>query len=159
MKIIQMIGYIVLIGMITACQSSPPEQQEQHVQNIGQQGMREVDQAHVRDSQTVANHLSELATNVNGVNHAVTVVAGQYAVVGLDVNATLDQSEVGAIKYQVAESLQDDPYGDHVVITADTDILTRLRDMQSEIDRGKPAHLFLEELASIVGRLMPITSQ
>ena len=73
----------------------------------------------------------------------------------IDVNQKLDRSRVSSIKYTVAEALQKDPYGANAVITADADTTYRLKQMATEIKRGHPIGGVMEELADIVGRLMP----
>ena len=61
--------------------------------------------------QEISQHLVELSTSIPNVNDATAVVLGPYAIVGIDVNQNLDRSEVGSIKYSVAESLKNDPHG------------------------------------------------
>ncbi|HLR41015.1 MAG TPA: YhcN/YlaJ family sporulation lipoprotein, partial [Virgibacillus sp.] len=59
----------------------------------------------------LADHLANVAGDVPNVKDATAVVAGPYAVVGIDVDKDLDRSRVGTIKYSVTEALQHDPYG------------------------------------------------
>lgn len=107
-------------------------------------------------NQRIAEHLAGIATDVPDVEGATAFIAGPYAVVGIDVEATLDRSEVGAIKYNVTEALLDDPYGRTAVVIADADATERIRGMSREAQAGAPAHGFMEELAGIVGRYMPV---
>lgn len=120
---------------------------------------------HVKDSadvqvdrktgQEVSAHLVELATRVPNVNDATAVVLGPYAVVGIDVNSDLDRERVSTIKYSVAESLKNDPYGATAIILADADSFVRLQEMGRDIQNGRPITGVMEELAEIVGRVMP----
>ena len=64
------------------------------------------------------------------MNDATAVVLGPYAIVGIDVNKNLDRSEVGSIKYSVAESLKNDPYGARAVVVADPDMNARVKGSQ-----------------------------
>ncbi|MGD6818405.1 YhcN/YlaJ family sporulation lipoprotein [Metabacillus sp. 84] len=105
--------------------------------------------------QQISKHLVEIANRVPDVNDATAVVLGKYAIVGIDVNAKLDRSKVESIKYAVAESLKDDPYGATAIVVADADTNQRLRQMANEIQQGRPIGGILDELASIVGRVMP----
>ncbi|WP_126425948.1 YhcN/YlaJ family sporulation lipoprotein [Brevibacillus marinus] len=105
--------------------------------------------------QAKADRLVQLASKVPNVNDATAVVIGRWAVVGIDVDAHLDRPEVGVIKYSVAEALKEDPQGATAVVTADPDIVQRLREMAADIRQGRPVAGFAEELADIVGRLMP----
>jgi YhcN/YlaJ family sporulation lipoprotein len=108
-----------------------------------------------KSGQEIAKHLVKIATSVPNVNDATAVVVGKYAIVGIDVDSKLDQSRVGTIKYSVAESLQKDPYGANAIIIADPDLNARLREIAKEVNRGRPVQGFIDELASIVGRVMP----
>lgn len=106
-------------------------------------------------SEQIAEHLVEITNSVPNVIDATAVVAGDYAVVGIDVDKDLERSRVGTIKYTVAESLRKDPYGANAIVIADPDTFTRLQEMGEEIQNGRPIAGVVEELAGIVGRLMP----
>ncbi|THF75616.1 YhcN/YlaJ family sporulation lipoprotein [Cohnella fermenti] len=103
----------------------------------------------------VANHLEKLASGVQGVRGATCVVFGKYAVVGIDVEPTLERSRVGTVKYAVAEAFRKDPYGIDAVVTADIDMAQRLREIRTDVKAGRPIAGFAEEMADIVGRLVP----
>jgi YhcN/YlaJ family sporulation lipoprotein len=112
-------------------------------------------QADRKTGQEISAHLVELASRVPNVNDATAVVLGPYAVVGIDVNSDLDRERVSTIKYSVAESLKNDPYGATAVIIADADTYVRLQEMGRDIQNGRPLAGILEELAEIVGRVIP----
>ncbi len=103
----------------------------------------------------VADHLASLASSIPGVKDATAVVIGKYAVVGIDVKAKLDRTRVESIKYSVAESLKHDPNGANAVVVADVDTYERLKRMGNQIKHGKAGEGILDELAAIVGRVMP----
>ncbi len=103
----------------------------------------------------IADHLANIASDVPNVNDAVSVVAGPYAVVGIDVDKDLDRSRVGTIKYSVLEALYDDPYGKTAVVIADADANERIRGMADKIEQGQPIYGIVDELAAVVGRYMP----
>ncbi|WP_096189269.1 YhcN/YlaJ family sporulation lipoprotein [Evansella halocellulosilytica] len=104
----------------------------------------------------IANHLANISTQVPDVNSATAIVLGPYALVGINVEGEIDQSEVGSIKYQVAEALSDDPYGAQAAVTADADIVNRIEEMRVEMGQGRPLTAIADELAAIVGRLIPV---
>jgi YhcN/YlaJ family sporulation lipoprotein len=108
-----------------------------------------------KSGQDIAKRLVKIASSVPNVNDATAVVVGKYAIVGIDVNSKVDQSRVGTIKYSVAESLQKDPYGANAIIIADPDLNVRLREIAREVNNGRPVQGFMDELAAIVGRVMP----
>ncbi len=148
--------------LLTACmsgnkppanQAAPqPNQQVPHTQRVQQTAPQPT---YNQSSQATADRLVQLATRVKKVNGATAVVIGKMAVVGINVDPHLDRPEVGVIKYSVAEALKEDPQGATAIVTADPDIVQRLREMTADIRRGHPVSGFAEELADIVGRIMP----
>jgi len=108
-----------------------------------------------KTGQEISKHLVELATQIPEVNDATAVVLGQFAVIGIDVNSKLDRNKVETIKYTVAESLMHDPFGARAIVIADADTNVRLREMANEIQEGRPVVGILDELAAIVGRVVP----
>lgn len=112
-------------------------------------------QPEIADGQSVAERLAELARSVPNVHDATCVVLGNTAIVGIDVEGDLDRSRVGTIKYSVAEALRKDPYGAYAVVTADIDIMNRLREINRDIQAGRPISGFAQELSEIIGRIMP----
>ncbi|MBW8348676.1 YhcN/YlaJ family sporulation lipoprotein [Bacillus sp. IITD106] len=102
-----------------------------------------------------ANHLANLAAGVPNVNGATAVVLGNIAIVGIDVDADVDRSKVGTIKYSVAEGLKHDPQGAGAVVVADPDINARLKEIRRDMAAGKPIQGIMNELSDIVGRIIP----
>jgi YhcN/YlaJ family sporulation lipoprotein len=148
------IGIIMLL--IAGCQNQETQQQN----NMDNQRPIKVKQSYDGEKKQlsrdeISKHLVDLATRVPEVNEATAVVAGNYAVVGIDVKKDLDRSKVSSIKYSVAEALRHDPYGAMAVVTADPDIVERLKGMSDRIQDGEPLTGILDELAAIVGRIMP----
>ncbi|MED5048309.1 YhcN/YlaJ family sporulation lipoprotein [Bacillus siamensis] len=103
----------------------------------------------------IAKHLVEVTEKIPGITDATAVVLGRYSVVGIDVDDNLERSKVESIKYTVAQALKNDPYGANAVVVADPDTVSRLRGMGSDIKAGRPVSGILDELAAIVGRVMP----
>ncbi|MFC4320322.1 YhcN/YlaJ family sporulation lipoprotein [Litchfieldia salsa] len=145
---------VTIILLSTGCannkdQATQDQDDRIHVKNTTDQ---HVDK---KTGKEIAAHLVDLASSIPDVNDATAVVLGHYAVVGIDVNSKMDRSRVESIKYSVAESLKDDPHGANAVVIADADTVERLRQMGNEIQEGRPIGGILDELAQIVGRLMP----
>jgi YhcN/YlaJ family sporulation lipoprotein len=105
--------------------------------------------------QDIAEHLVNLTTSMPNIKDATAVVVGKFAFVGIDVDANIDRSQVGAIKYSVAESLKKDPHGARAVVIADPDMTARLKEIAEDIEGGRPIQGIFNELADISGRLMP----
>lgn len=108
-----------------------------------------------QSNEDIANHLANIAQGVPDVNNAYAVVAGPYAVVGIDIDEDLERQRVGTIKFSVAEALQEDPYGKTAVVVADADATERIRMMAEKIREGQPIQGILDELAEVVARYMP----
>jgi YhcN/YlaJ family sporulation lipoprotein len=109
----------------------------------------------IKNSQAVADHLEKLATSIPLVQSAHCVVFGNTAVVGINVRPELDRSRVGTVKYAVAEALRKDPYGTNAIVTADIDLDQRLSDIRSNVRSGRPIAGFADQMADIIGRIMP----
>ncbi|OLS41964.1 YhcN/YlaJ family sporulation lipoprotein [Bacillus sp. MRMR6] len=120
--------------------------------NVRNTNIEEVDR---KTGQEISKRLVELATSIPNVNDATAVVFGRYAIVGIDVNGKIERSQVGTIKYSVAESLKQDPYGARAIVVADADTNERLKEIQGDIQKGRPVQGIMEELADVVGRLIP----
>ena len=150
------ITLLLIFLLLSGCMNQPNNvarnEENNRIIHVKDSANRQVDQ---KNGQEVSRHLVEIATRIPNVNDATAVVIGPYAVVGIDVNSELDRSRVSTIKYSVAESLKKDPYGANAVIIADADTYVRLQEMGRDIQRGRPVAGILEELADIVGRVMP----
>lgn len=128
------------------------EYQKQNVVNVKNSAIQEVDRT---SGQEISKRLVNLASSIPNVNDATAIVLGKYAIVGIDVNKNLERSEVGSIKYSVAESLKNDPHGARAVVIADPDLTARLREVSIDIQNGEPIQGIMNELADIAGRMMP----
>ena len=110
-------------------------------------------------NQAVAERMVRIATSFPQVKSATAVVAGQYTIVGIDVDPTLDRGRVGTLKYSVAQALHEDPQGKNALVTADVDLVQRLRELADDMRAGRPAAGIAEELAEIAARIMPQPSK
>ncbi|PAD26915.1 hypothetical protein CHH55_00855 [Niallia circulans] len=152
--------FIAVLFLLAGCTNNNAENNQQsenrenspQVTNVKNSTNQRVDR---KTGQDIAKRLVALATSIDNVNDATAVVIGKYALVGIDINADLDRSEVGSIKYAVAESLKNDPDGANAVVIADPDINARLKEIGEDIQNGKPIQGIFNELADISGRLIP----
>lgn len=145
---------LTLLIALTGCQ------QQNHAQSQPNPRYQDVNykvnkQKSNGSGQAIAKRLVDIATRIPEVHHATAVVAGRYAVVGIDLDKHLDRARVGTIKYTVAQALKKDPYGANAIVTSDPDIIERLKRMNQAIRNGKPVSGIAEQLAEIVERLMP----
>jgi YhcN/YlaJ family sporulation lipoprotein len=129
---------------------SPPNNKQVRTQQVAKQPRQMMN-----DTKSIAAHLEALAQKVPGVKGANCVVLGNTAVVGVDVDGNLDRARVGTLKYSVAEALRKDPHGANAIVTADIDLTQRIKDMRADINKGRPVAGFAEEMADIIGRIVP----
>ncbi|HLS23070.1 MAG TPA: YhcN/YlaJ family sporulation lipoprotein [Pseudogracilibacillus sp.] len=137
--------------ILTACMNNPttkPQEDNERVEQVS-------DNQNWQTNNEIATHLADVATNVPDVERAVSIVAGPYAVVAIDVDEKIDRQRVGTIKFSVNEALRDDPYGKTAIVVADADTGERIRNMRDRIEDGEPIIGIVDELADIVGRIMP----
>lgn len=146
------ISLFVLFGCAGKDDETAKNNSNQQAINVKNSTFEHVDK---QTGQQISKHLTDLAASIPKVNDATAVVLGRYAIVGIDVNKDLDRSEVGAIKYSVAESLKKDPHGARAIVVADPDINARLREIGEDIRKGEPVEGIMNELADIAGRLIP----
>jgi YhcN/YlaJ family sporulation lipoprotein len=152
MRILVLIVTFLII--LTGCNNNDrvAENQNNNVVNVKNSNIPEVDR---QTGQEVAQHLVKLTTSMPNIKDATAVVIGRYAFVGIDVDENIDRSQVGSIKYTVAEALKNDPHGARAVVIADPDLTARLREIAEDIENGEPIQGVVNELADISGRLMP----
>ncbi|MBW7473672.1 YhcN/YlaJ family sporulation lipoprotein [Paenibacillus oenotherae] len=152
-----LVSAVVLCLLATGCgtvarnETSPSPQNDQRVRAQQTAPRKEV----ISNPKKVAAHLESLAKHVPGVKSAHCVVFQNTAIVGINVDGKLERAEVGTIKYAVAEAFRKDKYGINAVVTADIDLSNRLREMRNDFQRGRPIAGFAEELADIIGRIVP----
>jgi YhcN/YlaJ family sporulation lipoprotein len=152
-----LISTIVIVLAATGCSTAQRNETSPSPQNNGRVNIQQTEprQQELKSSAEVAAHLEELAKRINGVQNAHCVVMGNTAVVGIDVDGNMERSRVGTIKYSVAEAFRKDPYGVDALVTADIDISQRLKEMGADVRRGRPIAGFAEEMADIMGRIVP----
>jgi len=152
---------LVLSLVLAGCQMGENQQAESNTKNGATVQKTErvpqtaKPQPKDQSPEATAKRLVKVATDVPNVNGATAIVFSKIAIVGIDVNAKLDRPRVGTIKYTVAEALKKDPQGANAIVTADPDIVQRIREINQDIKRGRPISGFAEELADIAGRIIP----
>jgi YhcN/YlaJ family sporulation lipoprotein len=150
---------LLLVSTVTACNptgksSAPKEPSTARTQRVQQTNPQ---LPKPQDPQTTARRLVNIASRVPHVSSATAIVYGKTAIVGINVPGNFDRSRVGTLKYTVAEALRHDPQGAHALVTADVDIVNRIREMNQQVMRGRPLAGFANELADIAGRVIPQT--
>ncbi|MCM3289328.1 YhcN/YlaJ family sporulation lipoprotein [Paenibacillus sp. MER 180] len=146
---------MLVIGLIAGCGNANKHAATNNSSNQVKARSTNNGKPVIHDREAVREHLTALARKVPGVRNVNCVVFGNTAIVGIDVDASLERSRVGTVKYSVAEVLSKDKYGAHALVTADIDLNQRLHEMAVDIRQGHPISGFTEELADIMGRIVP----
>lgn len=150
---------IVLLSVLVGCNQSPKNGASPSPTNDTNRQVQVQQTApqkqEIVDSRAVSERLEQIATSIPQVESANCVVFGNTAVVGINLPPDMDRSKIGTIKLSVAEALKKDPYGVNAIVTADMDMAARLRKVRDGIANGRPVSGFTEEMAEIIGRIMP----
>ncbi|MEI7026727.1 YhcN/YlaJ family sporulation lipoprotein [Paenibacillus sp. y28] len=149
------ISCLLLAGCMNQQKETAPSQE-----STGQAGQIRVQQTapekkQIENRQEVADHLEKLAESNPSVKKATCVVIGNTAIVGLDVDESLERARVDVIKYSVAEALRKDPYGVNAFVTADLDLNARIARIRDDVRHGRPMAGIAEQLAELIGRIVP----
>lgn len=111
-----------------------------------------------REAADLADRLAEKAAEVPGVNRATVVLTGTTAYVGVNLESEMEDERTEATKREVAKRVKkEEPRIERVMVTTDTDTVTRLDKIAEAVRRGEPVSGFTGELAEINRRSTPIT--
>jgi len=148
---------ILLALLFSGCGNQPQNETTSPEANGHRVKVRQTapDTKEMKSMNEISRHLEQIAEADPQVQSANCIIIGNTAIVGINVDGSLDRARVGTIKYSVAEAMRKDPYGANAIVTADPDLVERLREMREEMRRGRPVAGFAEELADIIGRIMP----
>ncbi|MTI95684.1 MAG: hypothetical protein FH749_09405 [Firmicutes bacterium] len=160
MKIISIILIAVLcLSLIPGCgmlrrpetdqnlpqQPSPPNQSQQPnapQQPPPDQGLNQTPQTSTINSQ---------AESVNGVQSASSIVIVTSALIGVELESDTDTSTV---KEQVAREVESNVSGiTDAAVTADPELVTRIRQLNSQLQEGRPITEILDEFTEIWRRV------
>jgi YhcN/YlaJ family sporulation lipoprotein len=150
----------LVIGLVVGCspQNTAPKQVSPNPQKISYNSQVKkpipVPQYN-KSGYSVSNRLEKIANRMPHVRKSTAISLGKYSVVGLDLDPKLDRGRVGTVKYSVAEALHKDPVGARALVTADVDLVQRLRNVRSDITKGRPISGIMKELAAITERIAP----
>ncbi|MCM3632260.1 MULTISPECIES: YhcN/YlaJ family sporulation lipoprotein [Paenibacillus] len=151
----ELVVLTMMITMLVGCNSNatPPSNNNNNDQTMQTQQVKPQSISANQDEAIV--HLEKLAKGIEGVEDAHVVIMGNNAIVGINVDPNLERSRVGTIKYSVAEAFRNDPLGINAIVTADIDLQERIAEVGKDMRAGRPFQGIAEELADIVGRIVP----
>lgn len=100
--------------------------------------------------------ISEKLTDIDGIKNATVIITGNTALIGVDIPADTQDDKIKELKNKVESTTKNtDKDIDNVAITADADIVTRIKNMGKDITNGKPISGFGEEIEEIIKRITP----
>jgi YhcN/YlaJ family sporulation lipoprotein len=107
----------------------------------------------------MAQNLANQATKVNGVKEATVVITGNTALVGVDLASNTPTSQINTIQEQVATNIkQADSRITNVSVTADADMVTKIKNIGQGIAQGKPITTFTQQIDDLMKRIGPAMS-
>jgi YhcN/YlaJ family sporulation lipoprotein len=142
-------------AMRNPANQSPAPKQQANVQQTQRVPQTAPEVPKNQSPEATARRLVNLTMTVPEVHHATAVVFRKTAIVGISLDAKLERSKVGTVKYAVAQALKKDPQGANAMVTADPAIVARIQEINQQVRNGHPLSGFANELADIAGRVMP----
>ena len=116
----------------------------------------------VRRTDTIDDTLLEASKGIadavpkKNIDSASCVITGDTALIGVQFEKQYKGDLTDAIKKSVEKRVRDiEPDIDNVVVTADPDLLSRIKTIASDIENGKPLSGFTEEIEEIIRRFNP----
>jgi YhcN/YlaJ family sporulation lipoprotein len=110
-----------------------------------------------RETSRLADSLASEAREVEGVQRATIVLAGNTCYVGLDLKDGVERQQTNRVMEQVAERLKKtEPRLERVMVSTDPDVFTRLQRIASGIEEGRPISAFTKELGEMNERMTPV---
>ncbi len=105
---------------------------------------------------TVADRVVKLVNAMPEVKASYALVVGNVAMVGVDLRDRLSGDKENELKSRIsAETKKQLPELVQVWVTADPDLVTRIRDLAGRISRGEPITGFFDEITEIAKKLQP----
>ena len=95
-------------------------------------------------------------SDLNKVNSANVLITGNTALVGIDIPKESNDEDTRQIKKDVENKVKElDKEIDNVVITADADLITRMKNLGTDVESGKPLSGLGNEIEEIMKRITP----
>ncbi|MCR2042822.1 YhcN/YlaJ family sporulation lipoprotein [Anaerosalibacter massiliensis] len=124
--------------------------------NIGTNDNRNTTDNMNRDLSNRAENISRKVADLNDINSCTTVITGNTALVGIDMENNVEGRVTDDIKRKVEKTVKDaDNNITTVSVTADADLYKRLSNMARDIRNGKPVSGFADEIQEILRRITP----
>lgn len=104
----------------------------------------------------LARKIADRVEDIEVVNRAYVLISGDMAIVGVDMDSNLEGQVTNALKQRIERAVKKvDNNIVNVGVTADPDLLTRIRNMFKDMDDGNPIEGFVDEFQEIFRRITP----
>lgn len=105
----------------------------------------------------LTREIADKIEDLQGINRAYVLISGDTAIVGVNMDRNAEGQITRDLKdriERVVKRVDDDI--ENVSITADPDLLTRIRNMFEDIDEGNPIEGFANQFEEILRRITPV---
>lgn len=111
----------------------------------------------MNNSRELARKIADRIEDIEGINRAYVLISGDTAIVGVNMDNEAEGQITRDLKDRIERVVKKvDNDIDNVSITADPDLLTRIRNMFEDIDEGNPIEGFANQFEEILRRITPI---
>lgn len=111
----------------------------------------------MNNSRELARKIADRVEDIEGINRAYVLISGDTAIVGVNMDNEAEGQITRDLKDRIERVVKKvDNDIDNVSITADPDLLTRIRNMFEDIDEGNPIEGFANQFEEILRRITPI---
>lgn len=150
-----LLGFALVVALLAGCTAAkkpvPQQPGESPQVNPGQNRSA----AETRD---ISADVSRIAESVPGVERAYSVVVGNTALVGFDMDANKQESGIKEVKDSVARKVQADSRIARAYVSGDPDVTARIKELSDNIRKGRPITDYLDEIGEIIQRMTPKTA-
>lgn len=154
-RIPYLLGVLLVVTMLAGCTAAkkpvPPQPGPSPQVNPGQNRTA----AETRD---ISADVNQAAESVAGVERAYSVVVGNTALVGFDMEANKQEEGIKQVKDSVARKVQADSRIVRAYVSSDPDVTSRIREIYDNIQKGRPVTDYLDEIGEIIQRMTPKTA-
>jgi len=98
--------------------------------------------------------IASAARSVEGVQNAWGITSGSIALVAVELNDMV-RGQVEAVKDEVSDQVEELPGIDRAIVTADPDLVVRIRKISEGIAAGQPLSSFRTEIDALLRSLAP----
>ncbi len=105
---------------------------------------------------SIADQIVRTVNAIEGVKGSYAVVLGNVAMVGVDLKDRLSGEQERELKTRVADEVERQiPNLAEVWVSADPDLVVRIRGLAERIARGEPISGFMDEITELLQKLQP----